>query len=334
MNKPQNGNRSPDFFLAARVAQLHYLDNCTNIEIAEKLGISRFRVARLIERATKSGIVQITINMPLGVDGDLGNALVKRFDLAEALVYPVAGDETDAPNRQAILDNVGGLAARALADILHDGGKFGVTWGRTIASVAKAASSVGGLPTADVVQMVGGLSSFSDIEQTTDILTQFAGAASGNIYPLHAPFIVSDLETARRLRNESSINRTLAQISHLDVALVGIGSWDPPESQMMRLFTPEIVQLAREEGAAADLCGIILNEAGQQLHGEFSEKTIRASSTAFKKIPTVIGVASGTAKAHAVTAALKGKWVDILIVDSLLAKKILEISEDQFSETQ
>ena len=37
--------------LAARVARLHFLDDRSKVDIAAQLGISRFRVARLLDTA-------------------------------------------------------------------------------------------------------------------------------------------------------------------------------------------------------------------------------------------------------------------------------------------
>lgn len=54
---------TPHLLVASRVAWMHYVEDLTNLEIAARLGISRFRVARLLERALKSGIVQITIRL-------------------------------------------------------------------------------------------------------------------------------------------------------------------------------------------------------------------------------------------------------------------------------
>lgn len=313
----------PQLFLAARVARMHYLQGLTNLEIAERMGISRFRVARLLERALKTGIVQITINSPLGIDQDLGTALIERFDLAEALVYPVAGVLDETVDKHIILDNVGGLAARYLSDVLHDGGKFGVTWGNAVEAVAKALPAIGGLPNADVIQMVGGLSSAQDSMQAMEVLSRFSNAAGGNLYALHAPLVVSEASTAKSLRADGSIRRTLSQVGELDAAIVGIGSWNPPESQMIKLFDAKTRSAALAKGATADLSGIIIDQSGDEISGGLADVTIRADAKEFRRIQSVIGVASGVGKAHAVRAALAGNWIDVLVTDSLLASALL-----------
>ena len=50
--------------LATRVARRYYVDEHSKLQIAAELGISRFKVARLLELAGARGIVSITITGP------------------------------------------------------------------------------------------------------------------------------------------------------------------------------------------------------------------------------------------------------------------------------
>src|SRR5579863_159707 len=55
-----------EIVLAARVAREFYLGGVSKVDIADRLGISRFRVARLLEGARDSGMVRIEIGLPGG----------------------------------------------------------------------------------------------------------------------------------------------------------------------------------------------------------------------------------------------------------------------------
>ena len=57
-------DRPSEVVLAARVARQFYLEGVSKVDIAERLGISRFRVARLLEAARESGMVRIEIGLP------------------------------------------------------------------------------------------------------------------------------------------------------------------------------------------------------------------------------------------------------------------------------
>ncbi len=53
--------RPTELILTARVARMYYLDDRSKTEIADELSISRFRVARLLDSARRSGLVRIEI---------------------------------------------------------------------------------------------------------------------------------------------------------------------------------------------------------------------------------------------------------------------------------
>ena len=58
------GRASAGDVLATRVARRCYVDEHSKLQIAAELGISRFKVARLLELAGARGIVSITITGP------------------------------------------------------------------------------------------------------------------------------------------------------------------------------------------------------------------------------------------------------------------------------
>ena len=72
------------------IAQLFYERDMTKQDIANKLGISRFKVARLLDYARSEGIVRIEIRGSNLLDEPLSRQLEERFSLEKALV--VVGD--------------------------------------------------------------------------------------------------------------------------------------------------------------------------------------------------------------------------------------------------
>jgi DNA-binding transcriptional regulator LsrR (DeoR family) len=65
------------------MARRFYLSGATKKEIGSQLGISSFKVARLLELARQHGLVHIEIDSPGGFDRDLASKLQDRFDLTE-----------------------------------------------------------------------------------------------------------------------------------------------------------------------------------------------------------------------------------------------------------
>jgi len=107
-----SADRPSEVVLAARVARQYYLEGVSKIDIAERLGISRFRVARLLDSARESGLVRIEIGLPGGVlDAGLSAELCSAFGLRQAFVFNF-GDE-ESPLRQRLGE--GGMGVVFLA---------------------------------------------------------------------------------------------------------------------------------------------------------------------------------------------------------------------------
>jgi len=74
------------------VARRYFLDGASKSEIAQELGISRFKVARLLDAARRDGIVRIEIGAPPEIDLELSGELAARHGLIDALVVrPIDG---------------------------------------------------------------------------------------------------------------------------------------------------------------------------------------------------------------------------------------------------
>ena len=85
--------------LAASVARRHYLDGQSKVEIAEGLGLSRFKVARLLEVARESGLVHIEIRHPGHIDVELSAQLQDRFGLQHSIVVDTPSDDAESLRR-------------------------------------------------------------------------------------------------------------------------------------------------------------------------------------------------------------------------------------------
>src|ERR1700678_702315 len=87
-------DRPTEMVLAARVARRFYLDGVSKVDIAGQLGISRFRVARLLDSARETGMVRIEIGLPGGsLDAGLSAELCSAFGLKHAFVFNFPDDD-------------------------------------------------------------------------------------------------------------------------------------------------------------------------------------------------------------------------------------------------
>src|SRR6516164_838284 len=115
-----SADRPSEVVLAARVARQFYLEGVSKVDIADRLGISRFRVARLLDSARESGLVRIEIGLPGGMlDAGLSAELCSAFGLTQAFVFNFPDDES--PLRQRL----GEAAGQVLMDLLKPGDVLG-----------------------------------------------------------------------------------------------------------------------------------------------------------------------------------------------------------------
>ncbi len=78
--------------LMVRAAELYYLRDLTQQEIADRLGCSRPTVSRLLRRSRAAGVVRIDVISPDGPSHHLARDLERVFHLREALVVPSSSE--------------------------------------------------------------------------------------------------------------------------------------------------------------------------------------------------------------------------------------------------
>ena len=122
--------------LMLRAAQLYYRLNLTQDQVGERLGVSRFKVGRLLDRALRESAVRIEIVHPAARLVELEDALVERFGLRGAVVVDVPATGSAAGRRAARPRARGGRGRRRTSPRSGPSGAIGVSWGRTMLELA------------------------------------------------------------------------------------------------------------------------------------------------------------------------------------------------------
>src|SRR5262249_30938143 len=127
-----SADRPTEVVLAARVAQQFYLEGVSKVDIADRLGISRFRVARLLDSAREAGMVRIEIGLPGGsLDAGLSAELCSALGLKHAFVFNFPDEDEPALRRR-----LGEAAGQALMDLIRPGDVLGMSWSPTLSGLA------------------------------------------------------------------------------------------------------------------------------------------------------------------------------------------------------
>ena len=301
---------TPKSTLAARAAWLHLIDNRTNIEIADQLGVSRLRIPKLVRWAEDHDVVKISIRPPAGLDWPLAERLRSAYGLVDALVSP-----------QPALHSVARLAARYVCEVLIEGGALGVTWGRGAQAMASELEQMPDVPQADVVQLIGGLPEPDTAWHSTELLVRLSEVLGGSAAALLSPMIVPDAATARGLREEPSIAHAFSAMERLDVAVLGIGAWVSDGSRVRAELAPD--DLARMQDVVADVCGILLDAEGNTVHHELSRRILSIEEQTLRTRPVRVGIAIADSKVPAIRAALRSGLLTVLCTNTRTAELVL-----------
>lgn len=300
-------------------ARRFYVDGVSKSDIAAELGLSRFKVSRMLETALRTGIVRITIAAPSEIDLELSAQLATAFGIRQALVVRVAEDTEDFVRIQ-----LGRAAAALLAGSLDAGDIVGVSWGRTLHAMIGA---IDDLPRCDVVQIVGGVPADLTIS-ALELVRQVAERGGGRAYPLHVPMLLDSPVAAEALRNEQHVRKTFAMFDRLTHAVVGIGAWRAEGFALHPALPRDVIERAGAAGAVADVCMTLLDQDGAVVDlPELGSRIIAIDLECLRRVPDVIAVAGGAGKAEAIAAALRSGVIHRLVTDEVSARQLMAMSE-------
>lgn len=304
-----------DRALAVNAARRFYLEDQSKVQIADELGVSRFKVARLLESAREWGIVNITIADDGVVDEALSAALRDELGLQRAVVVGASGNDDD------VRRTVGRAAATLLTQTLQDGETLGMGWGRTLGATAEAIDE---LPRISVVQLTGATEMTPDLSPV-EIVRRIGLRSGGDVLPLFAPLVADDVATARAFRNQSDIARVLERHEQVTTAVMAVGSWNPPSSQLYDVLAPEVRQDLVDRGAVAEIGVTMLDSLGREMAPDFADRCVGVTTDRLRATPRVIAVAASAAKSEAVLALARSGLISELVVDSALAGAALAL---------
>jgi DNA-binding transcriptional regulator LsrR (DeoR family) len=310
-----SADRPSEVVLAARVARQYYLEGVSKVDIADRLGISRFRVARLLEGARDAGMVRIEIGLPGGsLDAGLSAQLCSAYGLRHAFVFNFPDDD------QALLRHrLGEAAGQALMDLISPGDVLGMSWSRTLSGLAAALTQ---MPPCPIVQLTGAVPP-PDGRDLLDLVRSVARVGGGPAHVFYAPMILDDAPTAAALRRQGDIAGAFALLPSVTIAVVAIGAWGAGLSTIYDAVTPAERDDLGARGVCAEVAGVFIGQDGRPVATPLDSRMIVTPGHVLERIPLVLAAAWGVAKSPAVCAAIRGGLVHGLVTHSSLARALL-----------
>jgi len=297
------------------IARAFYLDDVPKVELAAAYGVSRFKIARMLQQARDEGIVTIEIHGDDGTRSRLAAALADHLRLHEAVV--VANGDTEHDDRRLMAR----AAATHLTRHIRTGDVIGFSWGRTIVAIGEYLSD---LPPATVVQLTGTVG--TDFAQSpVEVIRRIAGRAPVDTVAVFAPLFASTPDAALALRADASIASALGRYRDLTTAVLSIGSWNPPVTQLADFLSDRDRERLDRDGAVAELAGTFLDADGRPADAHLAGRRIAVSADQLLATPRVVAVAGSAPKVDAIHAVARSGLVTALVTDEATAHRLLQL---------
>lgn len=298
-----------------QAAWFYYHDKLTQSEIASRLSVSRPTVGRLLQRARSENLVTITLHPKIHSTYGLGSALRDAFGLKDAVIFPSPGDGDGA----ALAHRLATSGAKYLSSVLEPGYVVALSWSNTVTRTVLSLER-NHLDSVKFVTLTGGVDPY---------LRALVGANKreqpivDNMVP--APLLASSPELAKALMDERAVQLALHEAREADVALIGIGSTDPGATVVQLGYqTAEELEHLRQKGIVGDILGRFYNKDGYVADLDIHRRVIGTDLSELREMKQVVGIAGGLNKVAAITGALAGGYLDVLITDQDTAVAILE----------
>jgi DNA-binding transcriptional regulator LsrR (DeoR family) len=306
--------------LMAKIARMYHERGMRQAQIADELHVSQPRVSRMLKRATDLGIVRTTVSLPTGVYTDLEDELEARYGLTEAIVVE-AGDADDDVTRA-----LGSAAAVYLETTLTGGDTVGISsWSATLLAAVEAMRPARSSVVDQVVQIVGGVGDPRVQMQATRLIGMFANATGARPVFMPAPGMLGTASARDTLVNDPTVADVMHVWSSLSMVLVGIGSLEPSPllRQSGNAMADRDQDALRDAGAVGDICLRFFDGDGRAVRSDVDSRVVGIDAEQLRAIPRRVGVAGGARKHSAIRAALRGRWVNVLITDREEARRLL-----------
>lgn len=306
--------------LLVKICNLYYVDGLNQQEISDRLGISRPKVSRMLSAAKTEGIVSITIKNPFAEEQKYESAIEKTFGIKDAIVVNT-GDSSPAMNRLLL----GDACAAFLESSLKDNEIVSVMAGKTIHSLCERIEY---FPRQNLifVPAIGGWGHEGTDYHANSNAKILGEKLKSKYFILNAPSIVASIGARDVLMSEPEISSVLSLARNSTTALIGIGQVSS-EATMIKtgIYSDDEVEAIKKAGGVASICTWFIDINGNSIDFPAKPRLVGLTDEELRRIPMVIGVASGLDKAEAILGTLRGGWVNVLVTDIKTAKAVLDM---------
>ncbi|MCB5204265.1 sugar-binding transcriptional regulator [Neorhizobium sp. T786] len=308
--------------LRLRAAWLYYNQGLTQKDVAERLGISRSTVIRMLDDAMKRSEVQIWIDAGVGDCLALATRLEQAYGLDEAIVVPEPRDAS----ADALASAVGLGLGKFLSKVIQDDMTIGVGWGRTM-TASLSSFRPPRRQNCKVVSLLGGIVA---VHQTNpiDYTWRLASQFGAECYMFLAPLLVDSVQTKRALIEKCGLKAIYDLAEKMDLAVVSCGDIGPHSTSLSEGFISkaELAQLI-EAGCVCDTMFNFLDAEGNSVRHPINERVMSVDLDTLKTAKHIVLSSGGAHRAMAIRATIRRIGCNTLITDEGAARELLRLTE-------
>lgn len=319
----QTGVADREQALLLRAAWLYFIEEQTQATIADALGLSRFRVNRMLAEARASGLVRVEVTTPMASCVALERRAMETFGLRDAVVVPspLMPDGTHAM--------IGAGLARYMSAQIADPhlNIFGFGWGQTMREMLRYMRPVP-RPECRIVTLLGALPRSSE-ENAIDIIGKIGRLLSAERYYMTAPIYTDTPEARYVLTGQQFYASVLDLILRTDVACFAAGDMSDA-SLLIRHALPKGVTADDlvAAGAVGDFLGTFIDIDGVAVDHPVNRQLVGPGLADLAAMKTLVMASGGPGKVDVVTGALRTGLVHVLVTDEATMSAVLARSGD------
>lgn len=304
--------------LLLKVAQYYYIEGLTQGTIAKRVNLSRPTIVRMLQQAREDGLVEIRLTQPLPQTTLLESKIEKIF-LNYGLNEVIVTGTTNGSPKEAVAK----ATSQYLQRVLRPHHSLGVGWSTTLSYVPSYFSPGQYIPK-HIVQLVGSGGKLSGAN-SYEIASKLSNACDIPLEHLPTPAIVESAEICAALMRDATIRHTMGFAPKCNIGLVGIGQVSDSSTMIQTGYLkPQDLKDVAANNGVGDILSHYYDINGKEIPTPWKDRIMGIDLEQLQQIDNVIGVVAGVEKGKAVLGALRGGFINTLIIDIPLAETLLE----------
>ena len=299
--------------LVAKSAWYYYVGGLTQQNIADKLGVSRIHVIRLLDLARQNGVISFKIREDSIRRFDIEKRMTDMWGLSDVFIAPSPAKGMESAENVAYAAAMYIETFTSQNDYINMG--YGYTLGKVLNHIAMNVEK-----RLSIISLSGGVSCYLPDAESSIF--------NAKLYLMPAPLVVSSAEMAKAIIAEPSVQEILMMHKLASTTVVGIGGMNEDATVVKSgTITKNDFRLLSMQNAVGDVLCHFYDKNGEPVGAELDNRLISTPLHTLKSLNRVIGVSAGVNKVDAILGALRGGLLNVLITDEDTAEAILAKAE-------